>query len=258
MTGVQTCALPIFSIKAQLNADEVLGVAYEYTYNGKVYQVGEFSGDITTTDQSLYVKMLKSTTVNPHLPMWDLMMKNVYSLGAYQVQKSNFRMQIKYLSDTTGTQINYLPIPGLNNQSILQLMNLDRIDSNEGSNPDGFFDFIEGYTILPQTGKIIFPVVEPFGSHLAQKIGNPAIASQYLYQELYDSTLTVAQQFADKNKFILTGEYQASAGSQIRLNAMNVPRGSVIVMAGGVTLVENSIVRSEERRVWKECLLFGF
>ena len=232
--------LGYISIKAQLNADEVLGVAYEYTYNGKVYQVGEFSGDITTTDQSLYVKMLKSTTVNPHLPMWDLMMKNVYSLGAYQVQKSNFRMQIKYLSDTTGTQINYLPIPGLNNQSILQLMNLDRIDSNEGSNPDGFFDFIEGYTILPQTGKIIFPVVEPFGSHLAQKIGNPAIASQYLYQELYDSTLTVAQQFADKNKFILTGEYQASAGSQIRLNAMNVPRGSVIVMAGGVTLVENS------------------
>ena len=75
---------------------------------------------------------------------------------------------------------------------------------------------------------------------LPKKIGNPAIASQYLYQELYDSTLTVAQQFADKNKFILTGEYQASAGSQIRLNAMNVPRGSVIVMAGGVTLVENS------------------
>ena len=119
-------------------------------------------------------------------------------------------------------------------------MNLDRIDSNEASNPDGFFDFIEGYTILSSSGKIIFPVVEPFGRHLADKIGNPEVAKQYVYQELYDSTLIVARQFADKNKFVLTGKYQASNGSQIRLNAMNVPRGSVVVMAGGVQLVENS------------------
>ena len=232
--------LGYISIKSALNADEVLAVAYEYTYNGQVYQVGEFSGDITTTDQSLYVKMLKSTTVNPRLPMWDLMMKNVYSLGAYQVQKSNFRLNIKYLSDTTGTEINYLPVAGISNMPLLQVMNLDRIDSNEASNPDGFFDFIEGYTIQSSSGKIIFPVVEPFGSHLAEKIGNPEIARQYVYQELYDSTLIVARQFSDKNKFVLTGKYQASNGSQIRLNAMNVPRGSVVVMAGGVQLVENS------------------
>lgn len=232
--------LGYISIKTALNADEVLGVAYEYTYRGQVYQVGEFSADITTTGQSLYVKMLKSTTVAPTLPMWDLMMKNVYSLGAYQIQKSNFRLNIKYLNDTTGTQINYLPIAGLSDKSLLQVMNLDRIDASENSNPDGFFDFIEGYTILSSTGKVIFPVVEPFGSHLAKVIPDAAVRDKYLYQELYDSTLVIARQFADKNKFILTGEYQASSGSQIRLNAMNVPRGSVVVMAGGVRLVENS------------------
>ncbi len=232
--------LGYISVKSALNADEVLGVAFEYTYRGQVYQVGEFSSDITATDQSLYVKMLKSTTASTSEPMWDLMMKNVYPLGGYQIQKNNFKLNIKYLSDTTGTQINYLPVPGLNNQSLLQVMNLDRIDSNEQSNPDGFFDFIEGYTILASQGKVIFPVVEPFGTHLRRKIGNEALADQYVYEELYDSTLTVARQFADKNKFILTGEYQASAGSQIRLNAMNVPRGSVIVMAGGVQLTENS------------------
>ena len=232
--------LGYISMKSALNADEVLAVAYEYTYNGQVYQVGEFSSDITSTDNSLYVKMLKSTTVNPRLPMWDLMMKNVYSLGAYKIQKTKFKLNIKYLSDTTGTKINYLPVPGLNDKSLLQVMNLDRIDNNEQSNPDGFFDYIEGYTVLSATGRIIFPVVEPFGSHLAAKIDNPALAQQYVYNELYDSTLVVARQFADKNKFILTGEYQASNGSQIRLNAMNVPRGSVVVTAGGVTLVENS------------------
>ena len=232
--------LGYISVKAALNSDEVLAVAYEYTYQGQVYQVGEFSSDITSTDQSLFVKMLKSTTIDPKLPMWDLMMKNVYNLGGYQIQQNKFKLNIKYLSDTTGTAINYLPVPGLNDKSLLQVMNLDRLDSNREGNPDGFFDFIDGYTIIPATGKVIFPVVEPFGSHLRQAINNDALADRYVYEELYDSTLVVARQFADKNKFILQGEYQASSGSQIRLNAMNVPRGSVIVTAGGVTLVENS------------------
>ena len=232
--------LGYISIKSALNSDEVLGVAFEYTYQGQVYQVGEFSSDITATDQSLYVKMLKATTISTSAPMWKLMMKNVYSIGGYQIQPRNFKLNIKYLSDTTGTQINYLPVPGLNNQSLLQVMNLDRLDSNQETNPDGFFDFVDGYTILPSQGKVIFPVAEPFGSHLRAKINNDALAEQYVYQELYDSTLTVARQFADKNKFILDGEYQASSGSQIRLNAMNVPRGSVIVTAGGVELTENS------------------
>ncbi len=232
--------LGYISLRNALNADEVLGVAYEYTYNGRTFQVGEFSADITTTNQSLYLKMLKSTTVSTQLPMWKLMMKNVYPLGAYQVQQQNFRLNIKYLSDTTGIEINYLPVAGISNVPLLQVMGLDRIDSNQASNPDGFFDFIDGYTILASQGKIIFPVVEPFGRNLAEKIGNPALAQKYVYQELYDSTLIVARQFADKNKFILSGKYQASSGSQIRLNAMNVPRGSVIVTAGGVVLNENS------------------
>lgn len=232
--------LGYISLKSPLNTDEVLAVAYEYTYNGRVYQVGEFSSDITTTSESLYLKMLRSTTVSPKLPMWKLMMKNIYSLGAYQMQSQNFKMQVKYLSDTTGTMINFLPVPPISNQPLLQVMNLDRIDSNQESNPDGFFDYIEGYTVQSANGKIIFPVAEPFGRHLASKIGNEAIAKDYCYYELYDSTLIVARQFADKNKFSLVGEYQSSGGATIRLNAMNVPRGSVVVMAGGVVLTENS------------------
>ncbi|MCH5216001.1 MAG: cell surface protein SprA [Muribaculaceae bacterium] len=232
--------LGYISLKTALNADEVLAVAYQYTYHGETYQVGEFSGDISQTDQSLYLKMLKSTTSSPKLPMWKLMMKNVYSLGAYQVQKNNFRFNIKYLSDTTGTEIPYIPVPGLNDKTLLQVMNLDRLDNNNNPNSDGFFDYIEGYTIIASTGKIIFPVVEPFGSYLAKQINDPAIAEKYVFQELYDSTIVVARQLQSKNKFIMSGEYQASSGAQIRLNAMNVPRGSVVVTAGGVTLIENS------------------
>lgn len=232
--------LGYISLKQALNSDEVLAVAYEYTYNGKVYQVGEFSSDITSTDQSLYLKMLRGTTISTRLPMWKLMMKNVYNLGAYQLQQKNFKLNIKYLSDTTGTEVTYLPVGDISNKPLLQVMNLDRLDSNQESNPDGIFDYVEGYTVQSQQGRVIFPVAEPFGSHLERKIGNPELAAPYVFKELYDSTLVVAKQFADKDKYSLVGEYQASSGAQIRLNAMNVPRGSVVVTAGGATLVENS------------------
>ena len=233
-------SLGYISLKSALNADEVLAVAYQYTYGGKTYQVGEFSGDVASTDQSLYVKMLKGTTSSPKMPMWDLMMKNIYSLGAYQMQKKNFKLDIKYLSDTTGTELTYIPAGDVSGVPLIRVMNLDRLDANGENNIDGRFDYIEGYTVSSSSGKVIFPVVEPFGEHLKKKIGNDAIAEKYIYQELYDSTLTVARQYQDKNKFVLTGEYQGSSGNQIRLNAMNVPRGSVVVTAGGVTLTENS------------------
>ena len=233
-------SLGYISLRSALSSDEVLAVAYEYTYHGTTYQVGEFSGDVTSAEQSLYVKMLKGSTVSPYLPAWKLMMKNVYSLGAYQVQKENFRLNVKYLSDTTGTEISYIPDGAINGTPLIQVLNVDRLDSNNQTSPDGRYDFIEGYTILAATGKVIFPVTEPFGRHLRKKIGNDAIADRYVYQELYDSTQTDAKQLSDKNKFTLSGEYQASSGSQINLNAMNVPQGSVVVTAGGVTLTENS------------------
>ena len=227
-------------LKTALASDEILAVAYQYKYKNEVKQVGEFSGDITSTDQSMYVKMLKGTTSSPDFPMWDLAMKNVYYLGAYQVQKNNFKLNIKYLSDTTGNELPYIPAGDINGVPLLQVMNLDRLDANMETNIDGRFDYIEGFTVQSSTGKIIFPVVEPFGEHLRSKFSDPEIAKNYVYTELYDSTLIVAQQFSDKNKFILAGEYQSSSGSVIRLNATNVARGSVVVTAGGVTLTENS------------------
>ncbi|MDE5647783.1 MAG: cell surface protein SprA, partial [Muribaculaceae bacterium] len=232
-------SLGYISLATALRSDEVLGVAFEYTFQGNVFQVGEFSGDVTDSSRALYVKMLRSTTISTHEPVWRLMMKNVYSLGAYHVERSNFRLQVKYLSDTTGILINYLPVGAISNRTLLQVTGLDRIDSNGKGNPDGMFDYIEGYTVQPDGGRVIFPVAEPFGSNLADAIGDEALAAPYLYRSLYDSTQVVASQNAERNKFYLTGEYQAGSGAEIRLDAVNVPRGSVVVTAGGTRLQEN-------------------
>ena len=233
--------LGYISLKTQLQADEVLAVAYNYTYSdGKTYQVGEFSTDNPSSAAScLYVKLLKGNTMSPDMPFWDLMMKNIYSLGAYSVQKEKFKLNIMYQSDTTGTYVNYLPEGAIANQILLRVLNLDSYDSNNQPHPDGIYDFIEGVTVLADNGKIIFPSVEPFGSYLRKKINNDAIADKYVFQELYDSTLTVARQIAEKNKFKLEGEYKASSGAEIQLGASNVARGSVKVTAGGAILTEN-------------------
>lgn len=231
--------LGYISLGTQLQPDEVLGVAFSFIYNGKTYQVGEFSTDSKeNTNGCLFVKLLKGTTLSPDMMFWDLMMKNVYSLNAYSVQKEKFKLDITYQSDSTGTYVNYLPEGNTANQILIRVLGLDRLDTYSNPNPDGFFDFVEGYTILSETGKIIFPCVEPFGSKLREQVGN-AYADKYVFQELYDSTLTVARQIAEKNKFMLTGEYKASSGSEIDLGATNVARGSVRVTAGGVTLTEN-------------------
>jgi cell surface protein SprA len=232
--------LGYISLNTQLQPDDVLAIAYEYTSSGKVYQVGEFSSDNTNnTTTCLYLKLLKGSNMSPKMPFWDLMMKNVYSLNAYSVQKEKFQLNILYQNDTVGTAVNYISEGAIKDQILLKVMNLDRLNSQEEAYSDGFFDFVDGYTIMADKGKVIFPVVEPFGSHLRKKIGNDAIADKYVFQELYDSTLTYARQIAEKNKFILQGEYKASSGAEIQLEATNVARGSVKVTAGGAVLTEN-------------------
>ena len=228
------------TLQNTLESNQVLAVAYEYTYNGQTYQVGEFSADQKDNDKALFVKLLKNTSGSPQIANWDLMMKNVYRLKAMSVQREKFKMDIKYLSDTTGVSLSYIPENGLKQTTLLKMLNLDRLDDNQKTNPNGRFDFIEGYTILSQTGHVIFPVVEPFGDWLRQKIGNDDIADKYCYDALYDSTKTVAKQIAEKNKFTLTGEYKASSGSEIYLGDSNIPPGSVVVTAGGVKLTEGT------------------
>ena len=223
-----------------MNPDEVIGVAYEYTQGGKTYQVGEFSTDNIQSPNALIVKLLKGTSQSPQLAIWDLMLKNVYHLGAMQMQADQFELNIVYKNDSIGTKLRYITEGEIKNKLLLRVMNLDRLDLKKNNNPDGIFDYIEGYTAFSSSGRIMFPVLEPFGSHLRKLINNDAIADKYVFQELYDSTLVVAQELSEKNKFSIEGSYKASGGgSEIRLNAMNVPRGSVTVTAGGATLQEN-------------------
>lgn len=273
--------LGYISLNNALNADEVLAVSYRYTYNGVEYQVGEFSTDVSFdqgTPKVLYSKLLKNETIKTNLPTWDLMMKNIYSIGGYQISNQNFKLDIFRIDDKTGVE---MPLIREGSKTALKqyisLTNLDQLNQQKERKPDGVFDFEaenkpfsnptqntqssysptgtglsnlvnntnNGYvTIDPLNGRVIFPLVEPFGKDLADKFnlpGEQALADKYTYPQLYDSTKVVAQQlFSNKNLYIIKGAYQSEIASEFSLNAINVTKGSVRVFAGTIPLQEGT------------------
>ena len=272
--------LGYISLNQKLDNDEILAVAFQYTIGDQVFQVGEFANDgVQATEVSdnndsnpvinnnnLVVKLLKSTVSSVDEPMWDLMMKNIYNTGSFQLEEDGFKLNIFY---NESSPLNYIsPVEGtpfptnntndlnLGETPLLNLFNFDRLNSNNDPqfNGDGFFDFVPGITVLQNNGKIIFTKVEPFGEFLFEKLrlnpnedynGNQDITDdynlnqkKYVYSSLYNSSKTIALQSSEKNKFQITGKYKSSSSSGIPIGAYNVPRGSVNVTAGGRVLTE--------------------
>jgi len=266
--------LGYLSLQQRLANDEVVAVAYEYTIGDEIYQVGEFgNGGVESTvvdpatqipaTQCLILKMLKSNLNNIEKPIWNLMMKNIYQIpGAFQLSEEDFRFNILY---TDPSPLNYitpagnppLPLPAnVAETPLLEVFNVDRL--NYTNDPqvggDGFFDFVPGITVDTQNGRLIFTTVEPFGKHLFNQLStsnpledydNPATGYnvnqvRYVYRSMYQSTQAAALQDSDKNKFLLRGRFKSTGGDGIPIGAFNVPQGSVVVTAGGRTLVEGS------------------
>ncbi len=263
--------LGYISLNQRLANDEILAVAFQYTVNGQVYQVGEFANDgvdgtsnvpagEAAVSQNLVVKLLKSSLISVEEPVWDLMMKNIYNLGAYQLDRDDFRMNIVY---TDPQPLNYItgvegvPLPeDVEQTTLLKVFNLDNLNVNGDPiiGGDGFFDFVPNLTIDPEAGNIIFTTVEPFGEYLFNKLdpdpnsGNElydvpstynANQEKYVFRALYETTKTQAEQLqADRNKFQLRGRYRSSNVEGIPIGAFNVPQGSVTVTAGGRVLQE--------------------
>jgi len=234
--------LGYLSLNVNVLPDQVIGISYQYSYNGNNYKVGELSmnSETTAVDSSitvLFVKMLKSTTQRTDIPTWDLMMKNVYSIGAFQVNPDDFRLDVVYDDPGQGFK-RFLPESNLAGKPLLRVFNLDILNVQGDPQPDGVFDFVPGITINPQNGRIMFPVLEPFGTSLARQIDDQVFKDKYVFQELYKETKFIAGEFPEKNRFLIRGSYKSSVASEISLGAFNIPRGSVQVSAGGQRLVE--------------------
>ncbi|HYF29687.1 MAG TPA: cell surface protein SprA [Chitinophagaceae bacterium] len=242
------------SLNQPLQPDEVLAVAFQYSYNGRIYQVGEFSQDIppdTTGNKAgiqkvLFLKLLKATSQRTQLPTWDLMMKNIYTLrtsdGSFisSIQPSDFRLQVLYEEPSMGPKP-YLPEGDKTGIPLIRVLNLDRLNTRSDPQPDGVFDYLEGLTVVSSQARIIFPLLEPFGHDLDTAFTGPNVGlrDKYLFYPLYDTIKEVAKTYANLDRFIIAGSAKGQSTSEISLGAFNVPPGSVTVSAGGQVLREN-------------------
>ncbi len=242
--------LGFVSLNVSVKPTDVIAVAFQYTYNGKTFQVGEFAQDLPIDADTLnvmHLKLLKSVRRIVDQPIWDLMMKNIYSLGAYQINEEDFMLDIFY-QDPGGGEKRFIPEGPVASVPLLRMLNLDNLNRARDPMPDGQFDYVPGITILPQNGRVIFPVLEPFGSSLEKSFRSDPndpnsvhpLARKYVYQVLYDSTVTRAREYPEFNRFIIRGRYKSSISSEISLGGFNIPKGSVVVSAGGARLVEGT------------------
>lgn len=237
--------LGFISLNRRLADSDVLAVAFEYTISGdsKVYKVGEFTSDGIVAPSNIMVKLLRSEIISTQIPMWNLMMKNIYSLQTYRMQRDGFRLELLYADDATGVPINILQnaqTVGISDKTLLNLFDIDKLDQSQFAVPegDGYFDYVEGSTVNSEKGYIIFPTVQPFGKSLESKLTAAADAT-YIFNELYEITQSEAKNnFQQKDKYLLKGYHKSESANGIPLGAFNVPQGSVRVTTGGRELVE--------------------
>ncbi len=248
--------LGYITLQRKLQNDEVLAIAFEYTYNGRVYKVGELTEEYSTKpeDEVVYLKMLRPRKISIKdsrgkiYPTWNLMMKNIYNLNVSQLTRDGFQLRVIYRDDRTGIDNPQLQEGDFaRTQQLIQVFGLDRLNPYNDPQPDGNFDFVEKITVNTETGLIIFPFLEPFNRalrNLFAKETNPTIRDQlinkYVYDTLYRTTKAEAELFATKNKFYLTGSFKAGSGKDIVIQGFNISQGSVKVYAGGSPLREGT------------------
>ncbi len=249
--------LGYITLQRKLQNDEALAVAFEYTYNGRVYKVGELTEDYANVEENkvVFLKLLRPPKINIKdrlgkiIPTWNLMMKNIYSLNVSGLTRDGFQLRVIYRDDRTGIDNPQLQEGDYaRTKQLIEVVGLDRLNPYNDPQPDGNFDYVDKVTIIPETGLIVFPYLEPFNTPLRNLFKNPQsnpsqvdfLTNKYVYDTLYHTTKAEAELVATKNKFWLTGSFRAGAGKEIIIQGFNISQGSVKVYAGGTPLMEGT------------------
>lgn len=262
-------ALGYITLNTPLRPDEVLAVAYQYSYLGRTFTVGELQENqppstntgTTTNTETLYLKLLKNSNSNSStkLPVWNLMMKNIYQLPSTNISRNGFQLRVIYKDDSSGIDNPYIqegtaispvvPIgnrisaPVLKEFPLVQLFNVDNLNQNNDIAPDGNWDYVSGLTVDSAYGRVIFGVKEPFGKYLESyfdTVSEDVLVKKYVYKELYEQTANNAQQITAKNKFFLKGRFQSGSSQEIQLQGLNIAQGSIRVLSGSTQLAEGT------------------
>ncbi|MDZ7715564.1 MAG: cell surface protein SprA [Balneolaceae bacterium] len=228
--------LGYISLKRNLGSRQALAVSFKYTdpQTGEIVSVGDASQG---GGSRIYLKLIRPQTVTTTDPAWDLMMKNIYSLGVNNITPDGLELDIKYTEQN-------VPSSSLPQRSpiMLQDLGLDRVDNQGAINPDNKVDFSTG-TLDPANGKIVFPYLEPFGSRIRNLLATSGLPQDRIddlaFDELYNEKKINASQLSKNNFYLVEGNSKGSVSANYSL-PFGLVEGSVEVYANGQKLQEGT------------------
>lgn len=222
------------SLRRVLGSREVLAVSYSYlSPTNELVQVGDLNRG---GSDRIYLKMIRPKNISTDNKVYDLTMRNIYSLGVSGIQsRENLEISIQF----TEGNVSKDRLPG-RTSTLLQDLGLDRVDEQGGRNPDNIVDFGTGTLDLAE-GKLMFPYLEPFGSRietLLDQVGaNTDEINRLVYRSLYEDRISQASQDARNNFYRIDGIVKGGVQDSYSLGFALV-EGSVKVIANGVELQE--------------------
>jgi cell surface protein SprA len=228
----------VIALNQNIQDNQIVAIAYRTA----TQQWGELTANnpaTADTSRRLVLKMLKPRNLHSVGPTyrtaWNLLLKNVYSLGGRNVKEAGFQLDI--VRRVEGGQEEKTLFGG----PLLQILGLDRYNSSGQREPDNSFDFRIGFTINPARAEIIFPYLRPFDTPLRRFLDSIGRSGQQdsliLFKEIYDTTKTEAQR-AIANKYTIKGKATGETSSKYQLG-FNVVEGSVRVYENGQLLTPN-------------------
>lgn len=229
-------SLGYISLKRNLSSRQALAISFKYRdpQTGKTVSVGDVSQG---GGNRIYLKLIRPQTVTTTNKLWDLMMKNVYSVGATNLTPEGLELDVKYTKENVPSS----SLPE-RNSNLLQDLGLDRVDQQGALNPDNKIDF--STTVLnPASGEIIFPYLQPFGNRIHQLLGSTSLSQDQVnsiaFDELYSEKKVNANQNSKNNFFSIEGKSKGSISSSYSLG-YSLVEGSVKVYANGKQLQEGT------------------
>ncbi|WP_138429269.1 cell surface protein SprA [Fodinibius saliphilus] len=228
--------LGYISLKRNLGARQALAVSFKYrdSQSGKTISIGDVSQG---GGGRIYLKLLRPQTVTTTNDLWDLMMKNVYSLGVANITSDGLDIDVKFTEQNVPSS----SLPG-RNTILLQDLGLDRVDQQGALNPDNKIDFSTN-VLNPSTGKLIFPYLEPFGKRIEELLTEAGLGNDRIqaltFDELYSEKKVNANQESKNNFYVVEGTSKGSTSASYSLG-YSLVEGSVKVFVNGRELQEGT------------------
>jgi len=230
--------------------NEIIGARFDLTDRSTgnvVLSVGSDVGE--NGNDGLVLKMIKPQSSHPNHPTWDLMFKNVYSLGGINIDQTNLTVRIV---DNFSTPVSDR---SSNGQTFLNLFGLDDLSQNGASSPDEIIDLSNPNIVNLVSGEVHFPTLLPFVSEETIAGGNVNASLNSLLQKGKMYTTTNRTEYTGDSRFTIEANYTSPKSSinlgftlvegseEIYFNGEKLERGSdyQIDYFSGIIVLNNNI-----------------